>query len=337
MKQFLTIFVIGMMIPYITTLAWTGRVEDFGVGTGSELSGEANTEFSDVDEAAVSGAAMNGTEKQVVVIRNGRETGISVEAFLPHVLAAQIPADFEMETLKAQAVLARTYIYREIEAAGLGNFIYEEALDMDAWSKEQMEEKWGSKAWADRYGRLERAAAETAGMVLSFGGEYVEPLFCYASSGTTRSHGEEFPYLRQAVSPGDLLAENYLSVSEFTASEMAGLINEIPGGVDISAAQIPGEIQIVERDAAGYVRQIQVGKKTYTGEEIQYALGLPSSCYSFEQSKDKIRSVCKGVGHGYGFAQFGANEMAKEGKNFQELLGYYFQNVEIVSKEAADR
>ncbi|MBQ6834125.1 MAG: S-layer homology domain-containing protein, partial [Lachnospiraceae bacterium] len=96
--------------------------------------------------------------------------------------------------------------------------------------------------------------------------------------------------------------------------------------------RMPMEIQIVERDSAGYVIRVQVGQKTYTGEEVQYALGLPSSCYTFEEVNGKIQAVCKGVGHGYGFAQFGANEMAKEGKTYRELLNYYFQNVEIVRR-----
>jgi len=318
MKQFLLVFLAGMMIPYMTTLAWTGRISDT-VPVHAEA------------EAMESDGTLKSGEKRVVVIRNGRETEISVEEFLPHVLAAQIPADFEMETLKAQAVLARTYIYREIEAAGMGNFIFEEALDMDARSMEQMKKQWGDREWTEKYDRLVQAAAETASKVMIFEGSYVEPLFCYVSSGTTRTHGEDYPYLKQAVSSGDLLAENYLCIREWASGEMARLINEIPGGMDVAAEQLPGEIQIVERDSAGYVKQVLIGQKTYTGEEVQYALGLPSTCYTFEEISGKIRAVCKGVGHGYGFSQFGANELAREGKTYLELLGYYFQNVEVQS------
>ena len=92
-------------------------------------------------------------------------------------------------------------------------------------------------------------------------------------------------------------------------------------------------IQIVERDSAGYVKHVQIGQKTYTGEEVQYALGLNSCCFSFEHLKGKIRVICKGIGHGYGFAQFGANEMEKSGSDYVGLLNHYFQNIEIVGKE----
>ena len=319
MKQFFAVFLVGMMIPYITTLACTGLEGNVVDEAAEAVSGEDVRYASDLDG-----------EKKVIVIRNEREVGLSVEEFLPYVLAAQIPADFEMETLKAQAILARTYIYREIEAAGMGDFVFEEALDMDAWSIDQMKERWGGRSWEESYRRLQAVVEETAGQVLAYENEYVEPLFCYASSGITRTHGEEYPYLKQTASPGDLLAVNYRSALEFTAAEMASRINEIPDGVDITGKQLPMEIQIVERDSAGYVMRIQVGQKTYTGEEVQYALGLPSACYSFEQEDEKIRVVCNGVGHGYGFSQFGANEMAKEGKTYPELLNYYFQNVEIV-------
>lgn len=319
MKQFLAVFLVGMMIPYITTLAWTG-LEGNVVDEAEEVSSGEDVRYTFALDR----------EKKVIVIRNEREVGLSVEEFLPYVLAAQIPADFEMETLKAQAILARTYIYREIEAAGMGDFVFEESLDMDAWSLEQMKERWGGIDWKERFHRLEQAADATRGQVMVYNEEYVEPLFCFASSGTTRTHGEEYPYLKQTVSPGDLLAANYRNVLEFTAAEMAARINEIPDGVDVTGKQLPMEIQIVERDSAGYVIRIQVGRKTYTGEEVQYALGLPSACYSFEQEDEKICVVCNGVGHGYGFSQFGANEMAKEGKTYLELLNYYFQNVEIV-------
>ena len=176
---------------------------------------------------------------------------------------------------------------------------------------------------------------ETAGLYILYEGTMIEPLFCYASAGQTRSHGDEFPYLKQAESPGDLLAENYRSLPVFEVKDFVRRINEIPGAVWVDEDELAdgGGIQIVERDGSGYVKQVQIGQKTYTGEEVQYALGLASPCYSFERLDGKIRVICKGVGHGYGFAQFGANEMAKEGKTCEELLKYYFQNVEIVKVE----
>ena len=301
MRRFLLTLLIMIMIPYVSTLAWTGQLE---------------------------GVRKRG-EKVTIVERENKNIPIAVEEYLVHVLAAQIPAVFEPETLKAQAILARTYIYGLMEHRAE---IYEEELDMDALSYEQMKALWGETDFASMFSKLQNAVRETEGLYILYDGSIIEPLFCYASAGKTRSFGESFPYLEQVESPGDLYAENYRSLPVFETKEFVQKINEIPGAVAVSEMELDsgGGIQIVERDGSGYVKQVQIGQKTYTGEEVQYALGLTSASYSFERLDGKIRVICKGIGHGYGFAQFGANEMAKAGRTYEELLKYYFQNVEIV-------
>ena len=301
MRRFLLTLLIMIMIPYVSTLAWTGQLE---------------------------GVRKRG-EKVTIVERENKNIPIAVEEYLVHVLAAQIPAVFEPETLKAQAILARTYIYGLMEHRAE---IYEEELDMDALSYEQMKALWGETDFASMFSKLQNAVRETEGLYILYDGSIIEPLFCYASAGKTRSFGESFPYLKQVESPGDLYAENYRSLPVFETKEFVKKINEIPGAVAVSEMELDsgGGIQIVERDGSGYVKQVQIGQKTYTGEEVQYALGLTCACYSFERLDGKIRVICKGIGHGYGFAQFGANEMAKAGRTYEELLKYYFQNVEIV-------
>lgn len=324
LRRFLILLLTVTMIPYVTTLAWTGREggifieREVGEDSGSDLWMDLE-QFSDLENAY-----------RVMIQKNEKEQSVSVESFLIPVLAAQIPAEFEPETLKAQAILARTYVY------GLMNGrseIYEEELDMDALSTDQMRKLWGEKDYAKMLGRLQDAVRQTAGMYAIYDGTIIEPFFCYASAGKTRSMGDSRPYLRQVDSAVDQNAENYRSFPVFELREFVSQINEIPGAVEVQTEELAdGEgIQIVERDSAGYVKYIQIGQKTYTGEEVQYALGLASSCYSFERIGGKIRAICKGIGHGYGFSQYGANEMAKEGKTYVELLDYYFQNLELVA------
>lgn len=90
-------------------------------------------------------------------------------------------------------------------------------------------------------------------------------------------------------------------------------------------------IQLVSRDKAGYVKEIQIGAHIYTGEEIQAALGLPSAAFTLEEHEGMVRAVCKGIGHGYGLSQQGAHGMAQEGKTAEEILKYYYQNIKIIS------
>lgn len=326
MKRFLMTLFVMVMIPYVSTLAWTGRLEEgggFGESGAWRLSGAGTA------RSAGSLGGLGGQQdgrKTVLVERNGRQIPVSVEEFLVNVLAKQIPADYGTETIKAQAVLARTYIYREMDGA---DSIPEEALDMDALSRAQMEKLWGSKEFAGNYEKLMTAIQATAGQAVTYEGAFIEPFFCRAAAGKTRSRSEEYPYLKQTESPGDLEAEDFLSMSLWTAAQIADRVNGIPGAVTVQAAALPEEIQVVERDGAGYVLKIQVGQKTYSGEEIQYALGLPSTCYSFESFDGKIRVTVKGIGHGYGFSQAGANALEREGYDYRELLNFYFQNIEI--------
>lgn len=305
MKKFLLVLLVMVLIPYVTTLAWTGRL--------------------DSEDLMWEKGGKDG-EPVVIVERNGRELPVDVEDFLVGVVANQIPADYGEETIKAQSVLARTYIYRELDGAGS---IREEALDIDCLSRAQMESLWGSGRFASCYQKIQDAIEATAGQALLWEGNLVEPFFCRASAGKTRNGKEKYPYLRPVESSGDLETDGFLNMSLWTADQMAARINAIPNSVAVTAAQLPGEIQIVERDESGYVAQIQVGGKTYAGEEIQYALDLPSSCYSFEELDGKIRITCKGIGHGYGFSQAGANALEKEGNDYGSLLNYYFQNTEI--------
>ena len=313
MKRFLTVLSVMVLIPYVTTLAWTGRIG------GDDSSGIVREWEEQTAEERSRG---------VVIRQNGREFCISVEEFLVPVLAAQIPADFGPETLKAQAILARTYIYREMDGA---EEIPEEALDMDALSRSQMDKLWGKNRFSEMYGNIRTAVRETEGMYAGYEGEVIEPYFCRAASGKTRAGDPEHPYLVQADSPGDLLADGFLMITVFTAKTMAERINSIPDAVPVKAGDLPDGIQIAERDSAGYVKQVQIGQKTYSGEEVQYALGLPSSCYSFENADGKIRVTCKGIGHGYGFSQAGAREYEKDGHDYRWLLDHYFQNVEILN------
>ena len=154
MKRFLTV----LMIPYVTTMAWTGRIGG-GDFTGFEELAGAGGEGSQGGSLGTDGNGVAG-RRYVAVEREGKVSRVPAEDFLVHVLAAQIPADFGPETLKAQAVIARTYIYREMDGA---EEIPEEALDMDALSGAQMEELWGG-TYQEDYSRIREAVSATSGL-----------------------------------------------------------------------------------------------------------------------------------------------------------------------------
>lgn len=285
MKRFFMVLWMTVMIPYVTTLAWTGRIR---TDTGEE---------------------------------------VPAEEFLTGVVAAEIPAEYGIETLKAQAVLARTYIYRLVDP-GLER-IREEELDIDCLSMREMEKKWGKEHFKEYYGKIRTAVQETEGLVAEYDGELIEPFYCEASAGKTRKLAA-YPYIRSVESPGDLGAGEFLCVRTFTEAEFADKIGRI-GGPRPGSDGIAGKIQIIERDDAGYVKRVQIGDMDYSGDEVRDSLGLLSSCFRFSSADGKIRVSSKGIGSGYGFSQTGADAMEREqGSEFRELLKYYFQGIEIV-------
>ena len=301
MKRFLSALLLSAMLPYVVTLAWTGRLQ------------------------SKDPAGFSGLWKE-----EGQTFFVSLEDCIPVMLAAWIPADYGEETLKAQAVLLRTWLGREFgKEKEVSRKELEEKISV-LLNQEEPGELWETAGLSETYGRLKQASEATKGLALTWEGELIEPFFCRASAGMTRSRGEDYPYLKQTESPGDFLADGFYTVISMSPGQLADRINEIPGAVFADGSDFPERIQVVERDGAGYVRQIQMGEKTYTGEEVQEALELPSACYEFSEESGSIRVTCKGMGHGYGFSQAGANELEKEGKTWEELLNYYFQNVEIV-------
>lgn len=315
-KRIIWAAITGLMVPYVGTLAWTGTIR------GEELRYEQQKE--------VSG------RRRILLDRTDGSYYMDMEEYLPGVIARQMPVEYETEALKAQAIIARTYICRQMEAAGEGNEIAESALDMDYVESEQLKSLWGSSRFPEYYKKLEGAVKATTGIVMTYENRCIDPMFCRATAGMTRKGDFTHPYLENVDCPGDVEAEGYMQMLSFSKDDFAAGINRIPEGeagprqVDIS--QIPDTIQIVSRDEAGYVDQIQIGNSSFNGEEIQYALGLQSACFTVEPFEDGVRAVSKGIGHGYGLSQTAANEKAKDGWKAEDILGYFYKNITFISE-----
>ena len=302
MRKAAAVCLLAILIPYITTLAWTGRVE-------------GNT-----DRGAVSG-------RTILLDREGSPAPVDMEEYLIGITALQIPAEYDMEAIKAQAIIARTYLCKQMQGK---DRIEESALDLDYLEQRQMEEMWGKADYLANYKKIRDAVQATAGQVIQYNGDYIDPLFHRLSAGMTRNGDELHPYLVQVDAAGDVEGENYLGVYLFTREDLAARLNSMPDSPEVRPEEVLESIQVIKKDEAGYVESIQVGPKSYGGEEIQYALGLPSPAYSFEEAEGNIRCTVKGIGHGYGFDQYGAGLKAKEGWTAEKILEFYYKNIVVV-------
>ena len=209
------------------------------------------------------------------------------------VLASEVSPEYEDEMLKVQAVLVRTTIYQQIDNLG------DEIGDIAGIDK----------SW---YKKLEKIWDETDGQVILYQGELALVPFHQVSNGKTRS-GEEvlgsnqYPYLQIRECPKDVDAENQME-SKF---------------VEVRNAQV------TKYDSAGYALTVKIGEETCKGEQFRDTYHLASSCFELQAFENNTRVITKGVGHGLGLSQHTANEMAKEGKNYKEILQYFFEGTEI--------
>lgn len=278
--------------------------------------------------------------KYRIFLDRGQEgVWLDLEEYLPGVLAVEIPAQYEPEVLKAQAVIARTYIRKQMKETKAGILeIQESALDMDYPQLDQLRQKWGTEEFPALYEKLEIAVKDTKGMVMTYEGDYIDPMFCRTSAGMTRRGDENHPYLEPVECPGDPQAPGFTQILAWDAREFAQLVNQIPPGAGeaetaaILPEQIPESIQIVEREEGGYVRQISIGGRLLSGEAVRYGLGLNSSAFELEGQGDGVRARALGSGHGYGLSQTEANRKAKEGWTAEEILKHFYKNIELVAE-----
>ncbi|WP_058486009.1 stage II sporulation protein D [Defluviitalea phaphyphila] len=262
---------------------------------------------------------------------------IEFEEYIKGVLAAEMPALFELEALKAQAVAARTYAIKKIEQKSEANLkgadISTDFSKGQAYlSKDELKEKWGENFEA-YYNRISLAVEETKGEIMTYEEEPIEAVFHSTSAGFTQSAKDiwdvDVPYLKSVESQGDIESPVFKDEQKISKQKIVNLLKErYP---DIIINDLVGEFQIVERSSGGYVKKIQIGNKLISGEEIRDIFNLKSSCFSVQEEGDSLIFITKGYGHGAGMSQYGANYMAKQGKTYKDILKHYYQNIDIIN------
>ncbi|MBR2453100.1 MAG: stage II sporulation protein D [Clostridia bacterium] len=260
---------------------------------------------------------------------------IPLETYLVGVLAAEMPASYEEEALKAQSVAARSYI---ISKMGGGNPDHPDAQvctdpnHCKGWlSEEDAKSKWKKGDKNKYWKKLTNAVKSTKGEYMTYNAEVVEAFF-FASSGGKTENSEDVwsssrPYLRSVESYGEALSENNVSTVTFTRSQFAEKLNpHLSQPLDPSKSPSISEPQ---RTEGGSVRSINISDKTFKGTELRSILGLKSANFTITQSSDSITFTVKGYGHGVGMSQTGANYMAKEGHTYKEILSHYYTDIEF--------
>lgn len=310
-SPFKKLFLLGtgmVCLPCLLTLFWMGRSEAGRFGELRQM-GEPQA-----------------AQKMVILDHGSSRTAMDLEEYLIGITAIQVPEDYEWEALKAQVILARTALLRQMDGA---DSVPESALDFDYLDLEELTKKLGEEAGISFYGRIRNAARETKGQVLLWQEDYIEPLFHRLSAGRTRQGGEEAPYLGSVEAEEATEAEDFLSEFFFSRKELAERLNGMTKTPGVREETVLESLQIIEKDRAGYVETVLAGDKTYSGDAVRWALSLPSSAFHFEETEDGVCVQVKGNGHGYGLEQYGANKKAADGWTAEKILHYYYKNIVI--------
>jgi stage II sporulation protein D len=334
MKKYKTVVLLAGVLFTITIMIPTILVLPFGAEKVSGKLGENVQQQEKPTETAA--PAQEEPAIEVAVYREAKESveNVKLEDYVRGVVASEMPADFEKEALKAQALTARTYIIKQMVSENKmelpdGALVADTELYQVYKSDDELKALWG----ADYNWKMEKiveAVKETSGQILTYQGTPIDATFFSTSNGYTENSdaiwSNALPYLQSVASPWDKDSPKYFGQQVFTIQEFESKL-----GVKLPSNNTIGTI--TERTAGKRVAKVEIGGKEISGKDIRNKLGLKSTDFTWERKGNNIIIKTEGYGHGVGMSQYGANGMANEGKNYQDIVKYYYQGVEIVSSQ----
>lgn len=270
--------------------------------------------------------------------KTGEIEEVALDSYLCNVVSAEMPADFDEEALKAQAVVARTYTIYKIENKKHENAdICDDSTCCQAWvSKEIRFSRWEEEKRESNWAKIEKCVNETKGKIITYQNKPINAFFHSNSGGTTElpvnvwGGGENLPYLKVVETAGE---EGYTQYSSEVVLSKEELINKLKVKYEDINVNFENEddIKILEHTDSGRVRTIKFGNHELSGVETRTLLGLKSTNFEIQKQDGNIKFTVKGYGHGVGMSQTGADTMAKQGKNYEEIIKHFYSGVEITN------
>ncbi len=279
----------------------------------------------------------------VYIEPEGNIKEIVLEEYVIGVVAAEMPAEFAFEALKAQAVAARTYAYGRLKG------IYKDKDDLhanadictdfshcQAWiSKEEAIERWDSSSADEYWDKIKKAVEETEGIVILYKGVIANPVFHSNSGGKTENAEEVWDvdpvdYLKSVISKGEEASPSFKTISKISVTEFYNTLKEYYPDIKVNKNSIFEDMKIVERTQGDRVKTIKVGNIEIKGTDFRKIFSLSSANFQLDKNKDgMIEIITFGNGHGVGMSQWGANNLAKSGEMWEEIIKYYYLGVEL--------
>ena len=285
--------------------------------------------------APLAASAGEPAPDSITVLTDGGAVTMDMQEYLVGVVAAEMPASFQDEALKAQAVAARTYAMYCAKGQKHGEAqVCTDYACCQAWqSEEALRQKWGGDY--DTYSQKIRAAVEaTAGQYLSYAGQPVFAAFHSSSAGATEDCGQVWnpsPYLVSVSSPETAEdVPNYISTVECTPLDFRDTLLYAHPEADFTGEE-SGWIGEIRLDGSGRVASAVLGGVSMKGTELRQLFSLRSTAFQLEYTGESFRFTVTGYGHGVGMSQYGANVMARQGETYTGILAHYYPGTVLVS------
>ena len=244
---------------------------------------------------------------------------MDIEEYIIGVVAGEMPALFHKEALKAQAIASRTYLINHLQS---NNTISNTTDDQVYLTEEEMKEKWKDD-YEKYYNKIKEAVLSTKNLIMYYNNEPIKAYYFSTSNGYTASSisvfNENREYLTSVESPFDKDNSHTITISK---QDFCNKLNMLCNQISISN---------IIKDNSNRISSITINNKTYTGIEIRKLLSLRSTDFTFKISDNVVEITTRGYGHGVGMSQYGANNMAKLGYSYKEILEYYYKDVKIDS------
>lgn len=251
---------------------------------------------------------------------------VPIEEYIVGVVSGEVPISFEMDALKAQAVAARSYVLKQLEYNKNKDYdVVDTVMNQVYLDSDQLKNRWGND-YESNLNKAKAAVLETKGEYLDCNGSVVEALFFSTSTGYTENSGEVFPtqqpYLKSVASLWDAdVSPVFNDYFHFSLADFYRLL-----GVEYRDNVY---VEVISTTSTGRIKQIKINNKVFSGDQVQYLLGLRSTFFTITQNGNSVDINTKGFGHGVGMSQYGAEGMALNGYKYDEILKYYYQGVEI--------
>ena len=336
MKKIFIYFIAFISICFILPALFTKRnINTFSNGLEENIQ-ENNEQISNNNSNEVSEYNYNkyGTIKLLHKKTNEIEE-VKIDDYLCNVVSAEMPADYELEALKAQAIVARTYTIYKVQNKKHENAdICDDSTCCQAWvSKENRLERWEETKREENWNKIQQCVNETKGKIITYNNQPINAFFHANSGGTTELPvnvwgGSGLPYLQVVQTAGEEGYTQYSSEVDLTQEELINKLKTKYEDIQIDFNN-DEDVKIIEHTDSNRVKTVKFGNHELSGVETRTLFGLKSTNFEIKKENNQIKFLVKGYGHGVGMSQTGANTMAKQGNNCEEIIKHFYVGIEI--------